>query len=194
MPSNKLNHKPPNRSTAVPHAGGQQNVLSRPSVPLSVYKELAAELQAAKVMLDSLHGQNQALTKQNQLLRLEIERAVQATLQMKQVADSLETADLREAVEEILTAPRLREPVAEVSQPAPQRPAPRQPAPRSVPPEAPALSKELYTEQEGSRPSLEQKSEKPDLSGVWLAIVILLIVFSAFGAGFLIVRPFLQNR
>jgi len=45
-----------------------------PSVPLSVYRELAAELQAAEAMLDSCNAQNQHLAKQNQQLRQEISK------------------------------------------------------------------------------------------------------------------------
>ncbi len=68
---------------------------SSPSVPLSVYRELAAELQATRVMLDSLHEQNQQLTyqnqnltHQNQQLQGEIVKVAKATLQMQQVAQA----------------------------------------------------------------------------------------------------------
>ena len=59
-----------------------------PSVPLSVYRELAVELQAAQALLDSLNVQNQHLTRQNQQLRQEIEKAVQSILHLQQVVDA----------------------------------------------------------------------------------------------------------
>ncbi len=43
-----------------------------PSVPLSVYRELSTELQAAQARLNALTTQNQQLAKENQLLRQEI--------------------------------------------------------------------------------------------------------------------------
>jgi hypothetical protein len=56
------------------------------------------------------------------------------------------------------------------------------------------LSEELFTEQEEVRHRHPTKPEKSsDLGGAWLMIAILLIVISAFGAGFLIVRPFLPT-
>lgn len=59
-----------------------------PSVPLSVYREVTTELQAAKAMLNSLHTQNQQLVKQNQQLRQEIEKVVQSVLHAQQIADA----------------------------------------------------------------------------------------------------------
>ncbi|NET39889.1 MAG: hypothetical protein F6K19_49375 [Cyanothece sp. SIO1E1] len=59
-----------------------------PAVPISVYRELAEELQATKSMLESVNGQNQQLAKQNQQLRQEIEKVVQSALQLRQMADA----------------------------------------------------------------------------------------------------------
>jgi hypothetical protein len=56
------------------------------------------------------------------------------------------------------------------------------------------LPQRLYTEErlDPNRPG--QLSQRPsDLSGLWLAATILLIVVSAFGAGFLIMKPLLNN-
>ena len=68
---------------------------SSPSVPLSVYRELAAELQATRVMLDALHDRHQQLsdrhqqlTHQNQQLQAEIVKVAKAALHMQQVAQA----------------------------------------------------------------------------------------------------------
>jgi len=63
---------------AIKHNLWSQNTNHNPyllSVPLSVYRELAAELQAAEAMLDSCNAQNQHLAKQNQQLRQEISKS-----------------------------------------------------------------------------------------------------------------------
>jgi hypothetical protein len=122
-----------------------------PSVPLSLYRELAAELQAAQVKLDSLNAQNQQLAKQNQQLRQEIETAVQSVLHLQQVVK--------------------QEPTNLV------------------------YSEKLFTEQEQGRYRRPEPPESPSqISGWGLAIAILLIIATAFGAGFLIVRPLLKSR
>ncbi|NJM99756.1 MAG: hypothetical protein HC800_23785, partial [Phormidesmis sp. RL_2_1] len=57
-----------------------------PSVPMSVYRELAAELRANKAVIDSLNSRNQQLLQQNQFLKQEIHNVVQATLSLGQAA------------------------------------------------------------------------------------------------------------
>lgn len=70
---------PPN-SAAAPASG------YAPTVPMSVYRELSAELQASKAMLDSLNQQNQQLARQNQQFRQEIERLSASALNLQQIA------------------------------------------------------------------------------------------------------------
>ncbi|MGH7997906.1 MAG: hypothetical protein ACREPR_00340, partial [Brasilonema sp.] len=48
-----------------------------PSVPLSVYRDLATELQGVQAKLDALNAQNQHIMQENQLLRQEIAKAVE---------------------------------------------------------------------------------------------------------------------
>jgi hypothetical protein len=57
-----------------------------PSVPISVYRELATELKTTQAMVDALTRQNQQLTRQNKLLRHEIHRFVQSAEQLAQFA------------------------------------------------------------------------------------------------------------
>jgi cobalamin biosynthesis Mg chelatase CobN len=59
-----------------------------PSVPLSVYRELAAELQAAQAKINALTAQNQQIVQENQLLRQEIAKAVQSVLHLQNLLDA----------------------------------------------------------------------------------------------------------
>jgi hypothetical protein len=52
----------------------------------------------------------------------------------------------------------------------------------------------LYTEQPiPSSRAYQSGARAPELSGLWLATTILLVVVSAFGAGFLVMKPLLNN-
>ncbi|MBD2742393.1 hypothetical protein H6H02_12630 [Coleofasciculus sp. FACHB-1120] len=162
----------------------------RPSVPISVYKELSAELQAAQAMLDSLNSQNQQLAKENQQLRQEIEKVVQSALHAQQLVTSFSSGGRVEApppaIEpEIRTAP---------SASTPKRRPPQPPPLKGEPALLTEFSESLVIEQEEGRYRRPTQPERsPDVSGWWLIVVISLIVATAFGTGFLIVRPLLNN-
>ncbi|WP_421655664.1 hypothetical protein [Leptothermofonsia sp. ETS-13] len=157
-----------------------------PSVPISLYREVTTELQSAKTRLESLRLQNQELLEQNQQLRVEIERVVQSALQLRQVADAHQAGHL----------PTSDSPAPDVEihfeSPPPQPVAPRVAKNDTV--ELPPSQKSLFTEQP-SQP--RRKSDSPrssDIGGWWLVLAILVIVVTAFGTGFLIVRPLLPSR
>ncbi len=61
-------------------------------------------------------------------------------------------------------------------------------------PQAQVLPK-LFTEQSGERLdlALDSKGDK-EIGGIWLALSIILIIVTAFGAGFLIMKPLLNDR
>lgn len=178
-----------------------------PSVPISVYRDLAEELQVTKAKLESVQGHNKKLVTHNEQLRQEIEKVVQSTLQLEKVASVVREADQvpshppqrskaalaqkpKAAVENRRPAP----PPPPVYVPRPQEPEdvkgnlapPQMKAPPSV------LSEEIFTEQEERRPRSQSK-QASDMGGLWLGMTILLIVLTAFGAGFLIVRPLLPT-
>ncbi|HLO49840.1 MAG TPA: hypothetical protein VK211_15595 [Kamptonema sp.] len=184
-----------------------------PSVPISLYREVAGELQAAQAMLESLKTHNQQLVQQNQQLRREVETVVHAALQLQQAVNSAQ------AVSQI-GMPQMP-PVRVNFNPEPPRPNPTPlhisssipeltppatstssgsglelPFPFSEPePTAPHLSEKLYTEQPERPYRLRTQPKKSsDISGVWLAAAIFLIVIAAFGAGYWVVRPLLIKR
>ena len=76
----KANTASTRNSQASSQASAQASGQTSPSVPISVYRELAAELQATRVMVDSLNAKNQDLTLQNQKLRQEIHRFAQSAM------------------------------------------------------------------------------------------------------------------
>ncbi|MBD2011154.1 hypothetical protein NDI40_13590 [Microcoleus vaginatus ZQ-A3] len=179
-----------------------------PSVPISLYREVTAELQAAQAMVDSLKTHNQQLVQQNQQLRREVETVVQVSQQLQQVVNSVQSVTqtgmpqmpsvkFNFSVQPPPPPPPTSQTNSGVPQP-PQTvafpfPLPEpEPTPASVPQ---PLPEKLFTEVPETpyrvRPQLKKTS---DLSGLWLAIAIFLIVIAAFGAGYLVVRPLLMKK
>lgn len=162
---------------------------SSPSVPISVYRELAAELQATRVMLDSLNAKNQQLAQQNQQMRQEVEQVVQLGLNLRHWVET------SEPLEELLNRPS-QPPQASYS-------SAQVPVAASVPSslEAAAIASQLrepasangFTE-EPTLPHRQANRKSADFSGIWLTLTILFIVLTAFGAGFLVMKPFLSGN
>ncbi len=182
-PTDRYNQKPAN-----PYS---------PSVPISVYRELAAELQESRDIVESLKSQNQQLVKQNQQLRQQVEKVVQSAQHLQQIVASFGSVSDAEVPRPQPTMPP--EPRFVAPPPPPPRaasipeefvPPPQDPEP--VPP-PPPYRETLVIEQE-ERPRRTPPSEGlSDVSGWMLLVAILLIVLTAFGLGFLIVRPLLNN-
>lgn len=182
----KANDASTRNSKASSQASGQS---PSPSVPLSVYRELAAELQATRVMVDSLNAKNQELTLQNQKLRQEIHRFAQSAIALNALAggnrpavplsQSAQPVASRSQPETVLH-PSLEETAAASAIAAKLR------SPDAVP------VGELFTEEQ-MLPNLPPEKKPRDLGGLWLTMTIVLIMVTAFGAGFLVVRPLLPT-
>lgn len=198
-----------------------------PSVPISVYRELATELRATQAMVDSLTQQNQQLSQQNQVLRQEMVRFADSAARLKLAIESSQPQPVQSAVAmshsldmnygaeipamaamhpmqmaedtPVSLPERLSESVGEgVSNLANQLTQMVKPKGKKAPkpsqrPQG-ASPQRLYTEErlDPNRPG-QLGQPASDLSGLWLAATILLIVVSAFGAGFLIMKPLLTN-
>lgn len=201
MTSNRINPAMQNPSTdryTMPTGGNKYS----PSVPISVYRELAAELQAAQTTIDSLKSQNQQLVKQNQQLQQQVEKVVHSAQHLQQIVSSFSGA----AAPNHMEIPRSKP----ARQPEPQPVAPPPPPPHHHDPresviEFPAsfqdepefspYSETVVIEQEDTRIRRPVHSDGgADVNGWMLIIAILLIVLTAFGTGFLIVRPLLNNN
>jgi cobalamin biosynthesis Mg chelatase CobN len=159
-----------------------------PSVPISLYREVATELKTTQAKLESLTVQNQQLTQQNQQLRVEIERVVQSALQLRQTADAHLPAN-----RQLPMAPTASQGLELHFQP-PAAPSATPPTPIALEHPEPAAPKSLFTEQEGKLRQPSSKERQSEMGGWWLAIVICFIIVTAFGTGFFIVRPLLPSR
>ena len=189
-----------------------------PSVPISVYRELAAEFQATKVTLDSVTAQNRQLAGQNQQLRQEIERIVQLSLHLQQVANAYQPLPLNAGnAQESSALPTAAEfaftttgqsvtglGLSSGTSTARSSAVPRQSEQSAASVAKKVIAKDhldplhpekLHTEQPlASSSKSDEKSRSADFSGWWLAVAIILIISSAFGAGFLVVRSLLPSR
>ncbi len=63
-----------------------------PSVPLYVYRELTAELQAIQSKLDVVTNHNQKLAQENQQLRQEITKVIESCLELQKLVDASTTS------------------------------------------------------------------------------------------------------
>ena len=170
------------------------------SVPISVYRELAAELQATRAMVDSLNAKNQELTLHNQKLRQEISRFVQSAVALRSLVDPTQPP--------LNLSPSVNQPGSRVSNSPPAKSLQFHADADSMPTleetvaastiaaqlraSDPTAADLLFTaEQERLRTPQERKPR--DLGGLWLTLVVVLIMVTAFGAGFLVVRPLLPT-
>lgn len=146
-----------------------------PSVPVSVYRELAAELQSAKALTEALNAQNQQLLRQNQQLQQELEKAIDSVLYWRQAANTQKN----------LHRPFPKVEVANRQSPSPEKPLPFLPKTAKLP--------EVIEQEQGRyyRPLPEKVAE---IGGWSIAIAIGLIMVTAFGAGYFTMRPMVRSR
>ncbi len=201
-----------------------------PAVPISVYRELAAELQASQTMLDSLHAQNRHLRKANQQMQFELDHIIESAQKMQQIsapspsaahsspsqttgngtqtnaaAQPARKAVRRPAAHAAEAAAQSQHPAAPIPLEALEAPAhpsaarpkkvrKRPPAPRSDREVAVDALNKLFTgrEEQRLRPKLSPDGS-PEINSWWLMVMVLFIVVTAFGTGFLLVRPFLNQ-
>lgn len=175
----------------VPKHSSKQNSYS-PGVPLSVYRELAADLQAAQAMLNSLNAQNQQLAIQNQQLRQEIEKVVQYVMHLQRVVDAI-------PVHPVDAYHPNRQSKLRSSRPSSPRfihQGSHQNSKASVATSKASANRFTQVEeveQDGYRRRFQPESAS-GISGGRLLIAILLVIFTAFGAGYFLVRPLLSSR
>jgi hypothetical protein len=83
------------------------SLTGRPSVPLSVYRELVKELQATQARAQSLEAQNQQLVKSNRQLRQEIGTVVDQGKRLEKLVQNFEVNPGEEPSFVIPVRPRL---------------------------------------------------------------------------------------
>ena len=139
-----------------------QSCTGRPSVPLSVYRELVKELQTTQARVEFLQSQNQRLVKSNRQLRQEIETVVAQGRRLKKVVQGFE-----------------RNPIEEPSFLIPVRP-------RLVTPSSPSLR---VKEEVSVTPPISVTASRQQLpKNIWLVVglIILVVLTSGFGAFWLV--------
>ncbi|WP_375515005.1 hypothetical protein [uncultured Nostoc sp.] len=177
-----------------------------PSVPLSVYRELSTELQAAQAKLHALTTKNQQLAQENQLLRQEITKVVESFSHLQKFVDSHTTPSYHQV-------PQASGDVKNAAKVPPTQARPRQQVSR--PTVIPKTPPEKSRRQDFSTPVMEinfsipepvsieeqqvsyYSTTEPDakgLNGWWLIITILLIMLTAFSAGYFVVRPLFEHQ
>ncbi len=169
-----------------------------PSVPISVYRELAAELQATQAMLDSINlqnqeivAQNQQLVTENQQLRLEIDNIVKSALRIQQVASVWQSQNAPE--ENYSSSPTFSNYNSELSSPqAIDFNGDSNAA--SANPFVSRKSEKLFIEHSENRYRRNQKSKASTSFGNWqILLIVVLIITVAFGTGYLFIRPLLRR-
>lgn len=151
-----------------------------PSVPLSVYRELAHELQETQAQLAALRTQNQQLVQQNQTLKQAIAQVFQSTQALHSQVTTLpklEGNPLPLGIATFTTAS-----VEEFSTGEPELP----PLHRD--------SEQPVIEEEQRRSHRVETDPGAGISSWLVLTAILLIVLTFSGLGFLAVRPLLNNR
>ena len=172
-----------------------------PSVPLSVYRDLAGELQAAEAMLDALTAQNKQLVQENQLLRQEITQVVQAFSHLQNLVDTSATASYNQIPR---TSSNFKSQTSHPLNQVPQQQRVSRLYSPAVPENvrdnlgssdfSPPIPQPVFIEEEEVR-YYPHSEPKPKEVSVWsLVIAILLIILTAFGVGYLIVRPFFEHQ
>lgn len=184
----------------------QDSQNTSPSVPLSVYRELAAELQNTRAMVESLKSENQqlsdrnqALVAHNQQLQTEIQKVVRSVTQLQEVTNSLQPSPASgrnantnpNSSEFVLNADRDFDLAANSEYSSWEHSS--QQNPWGEPSVTPAKQ---YISQQPEKPYANvPESENDPETGAWrLMVAIALIAAIAFGAGYLLVRPILNNN
>lgn len=194
------------RSAASPSLSSSQG-----TIPVSVYRQLASELQATRAMLEAVQKHNAQLTQQRDRLRSDLDALAEAVATLRANATPQD-------------APRPIDPSPLPVAPPPVTPAAPPPLTALYPPSpsaapAPIAGDPFQAAQNwSSLPDLEPvdqlygEPEAPGAtslggfsnfgrsgsgesgSGLWPVVAIALIAATAFGISFALVRPILSNK
>ncbi|MGJ3249900.1 MAG: hypothetical protein ACFE0J_02040 [Elainellaceae cyanobacterium] len=197
----------PSETTPHTSAIGPQSVSGSyaPSVPLSVYRELAEELQTIRAQLETVTQHNQTLTQQNQQLHQQIDQVFQSALSLHQlVNDQNEQNQHAKPDESVLhVSDEITEELkrALLMQPRAASSPPRSDAERTESPtimlpfssnEAHGAAGALFIDEKSQRVANSSTSTR-SFGGLWLKLTIVVIIITAFCTGFGVIW-FLQKQ
>ena len=176
-----------------------------PSVPISLYRETTAELQATQIKLESLKVHNEQLIQQNQKLRKEIEKVINSAIHLQETLNTAQSVVqvTQPQIPSIPNSPRINTTGSNylssdfelnspeiLSHSSPSLPFTE---PRAKKPNFP---EHLFTEEPDKSyySRFTNSTQVSNLNGISLVIAVCLIVIAAFGAGYWVVRPKLNQR
>jgi uncharacterized FlaG/YvyC family protein len=175
------------------------------SVPLSVYRELAAELQATQVAIHQLNQQNEHLAQENHVLRQEIAKTVNAILHLQNAVNSSANVAYNSSslpafdpgsveTKQKQYAPQKRQHQRQqvASKPV-KRHSRKSPVAPQVTEYIEPLPEPIFIEEEQVSYYYDDESQS-QVSGWWLIFAIVFIIVMGFGAGYVVVRPLLENH
>ncbi len=197
------------RSQSVAAQAQTQPVKLAPAVPIAIFRELSVDLQATQANINALQVENLQLAAQNQQLRHDLE---QLAAQTQQVVQRFRHSTIGSATDEALMLDELgfdatsattrSQMLDQLYRALPPDDAPVFEADAMV--DATPLSSGWSAMPKLAMPRVKKFSVQApppyrststtiegDLNGWKLTLVMALIVLSAFGAGFLVVRPLL---
>jgi len=146
-----------------------------PTVPMSIYRELAGELQATKKQLDDTKQENNELYQQNQSLRREIRKLVQSVQDLEATLNSWEEYSHRNGQN---TASNSEQSDEYYHYYLPE-----------------SSQENWYSHQEENYPVKGEKEQSSqEVSGWFVAAAIVMIVFTFTGIGYMVARPLLNNE
>ncbi len=137
-----------------------------PTVPMSVYRELAGELQAAQQQLNGLKQDNQHLHQENQSLRLEIKKLVQSVQTLENTRQYWEQKSPHS------TQPNEKDDLL---------------------PSSSSQQTWLSHQQDHYPQQLETDHTKGEINGWFVISALVMIVFTFSGIGFMVARPLLNQ-
>ncbi|MCY7407342.1 MAG: hypothetical protein LH631_08185 [Alkalinema sp. CAN_BIN05] len=181
------------------------------SVPVSLYREICGELREKSGQVETLQLNNQRILQENQQLRQEIQRLVQMVMhthhqvaqisefQTEPVANGTETFNPGYGLNRSTVPPMPPSATPPTTTFSPTQMPARTIAASTMVPFSPPATYKREDWITGTQEPLVQRlfnqtsAITQDLRGWRLAMVISLIILSAFGAGFLIVRPLISQ-
>ncbi|MDB9313674.1 hypothetical protein PN462_11235 [Spirulina sp. CS-785/01] len=153
----------------------------RPSVPITVYRQLAQELQVTKEEMSHLQRKNQHLMEQNTLMREELAKISQSVETLQQVTASYDGEG------NVITSEPPKHQETEIQ----ESPEPSLALSNFEDDFESSLVMEVEEKPE-RRPSLQERMG--DANG-WLVVVTLVfVVLTVFGGTYLLVRPLFSNN
>jgi len=148
---------------------------NRPTVPMSVYRELAGELQTTKNQLDQLKQENQQLHQQNQRLRSEIRQLVQSVQKLESMmGDGDEYSQSNLATSE--------PPQAELTETSLNRHD-----------DFSQSHQETWLSQPPHSQETEPSQNSDEVNSWFILAAIVMIILTFSGMGFIVARPLINN-